>query len=327
MIISKTPFRISIFGGGSDFPQWYRENGGAVLSTAIDKYCYIQTRYLPPFFDYSYRIRYSFREEVNSINDIKHPSVRECIKFMKINKGLEMVHTGDIPAMSGIGSSSSFSVGFLNTLYALKGEMVSKRQLALDAVNIEQNIIKEAVGSQDQVVAAYGGFNRIEFGANDGFKVYPITIGRKKLDDLQNRLMLFFTGFQRNSSEIAQEQIREIPKNKKQLGRMVEMVDEGIDILNGSNLDDFGKLLHESWMIKRSLSSKITNPEIDNIYKKGLEAGALGGKLLGAGSGGCMIFIVRSEDQDKVREKLKNLVEIPFKFENEGSRIVYMSDV
>lgn len=324
MIITRTPFRISFFGGGSDFPIYFHENPGAVLSTTINKFCYIQTRYLPPFFDYKYRIRYSFREEVKDIDEIKHASVRECIKFMKIDKGLEMVHSSDLPAQSGIGSSSSFTVGFLNSLNVLKGKIISKRQLALDAINIEQNIIKESVGSQDQVATAYGGFNKIEFNA-DGFKVYPFTIGRKKLDDLQNYLMLFFTGFQRNSSDIAAEQIRMTNEKKEELKIMCNMVDEAIDILNNSHSDitDFGKLLHKTWTIKKNLTNKITNSAIDKIYQSALDAGALGGKLLGAGGGGCILFFVEPDIQNKVREKLKDLIYIPFKFENLGSQIIY----
>lgn len=325
MIITRTPFRISFFGGGTDYPLWYRENGGAVLSSTINKYCYIHCRHLPPFFDYKYRIRYSFREEVGNVDEIKHASVRECIKYLDMDKnsGIEMMHTSDIPAQSGIGSSSAFTVGFLNALYALKGDIITKRKLALDAIHIEQDVNKENVGSQDQIAVAYGGFNKIEFAVNDEFKVYPITIGKEKLDNLQNRLMLFFTGFQRNATDIAGEQIKRIPDRKKELNAMFEMVNEAIDILNSSDINEFGKLMHESWMIKRDLTDIITNTKIDKIYEKAIEAGALGGKLLGAGGGGCMLFFVKPEDQNNVRDKLKNLIEIPFKFSNQGSRIIY----
>lgn len=325
MIITRTPFRISFFGGGTDYPIYYRENDGAVLSTTINKYCYINCRYLPPFFDHKYRVRYSFREETNSIDEIKHQSVRACIKFLNLDKGIEVIHTSDIPAQSGMGSSSAFTVGFLNSLYALKGKIVTKRRLADDAINIEQNIIKENVGSQDQVAAAYGGLNKIEFGSEPEFSVYPITIGKEKLENLQNHLMLFFTGFSRDATDIAIEQIKKTPDRKKELGIMFEMVNRAIDILNGkdSNINDFGKLIHESWMIKRSLTNKITNPEIDKIYQNALEAGALGGKLLGAGGGGCMLFFVEPEFQHRVIEKLKNLVYIPFRFDSLGSQIIY----
>lgn len=329
MIITRTPFRMSFFGGGTDYPIWYRENRGIVLNTTIDKYCYISCRYLPPFFNYKYRIRYTTREETQNIDEIKHPSVRECIKFLGIEKGIEMIHTSDIPAQSGIGSSSSFTVGFLNSLYALKGEIITKRRLARDAINIEQNIIKENVGSQDQVAAAYGGFNRIEFKKSNGgeseFEVYPITIGKEKLLDLQNHLMLFFTGFSRNASDIAEEQIKNTQNRKNELNVMLDIVDEAINVLNGKDSDirDFGKLLDKSWKIKRCLTNKITNQEIDKIYDSALKSGALGGKLLGAGGGGCILFFVEPDIQHKVREKLKNLLYIPFKFENLGSQIIH----
>ncbi len=325
MIITRTPFRISFFGGGTDYPIYYKENGGAVLSTTINKYCYIHCRYLPPFFNYRYRIRYTNREEVQNLYDIEHPSVRECIKYLNLDKGIEMIHTSDIPAQSGIGSSSSFTIGFLNALYALQGKIVTKRQLAHDAIYIEQNIIKENVGSQDQVAAAYGGFNKIAFGIEPEFDVHPITIGKDRLINLQKHLMLFFTGFQRNSSDIAGEQIKKTPDRKDQLKTMFEMVDEAIDILNNnhSDINEFGKLLHKSWIIKRSLTNKITNSIIDNIYTSAIAAGAVGGKLLGAGGGGCILFFVDPEFQSKVREKLKDLIYIPFKFENLGSQTIY----
>lgn len=329
MIITRTPFRISFFGGGTDYPIWYRDNIGAVISTTIDKYCYISCRYLPPFFNYKYRIRYTNREETQSINEIEHPSVRECIKFLNIEKGIEMIHASDIPAQSGIGSSSSFTVGFLNSLYALKGNIVTKRQLATDAIHIEQDIIKENVGSQDQVAAAYGGFNKIEFKKLNGnrpeFDVHPITIGKEKLLNLQNHLMLFFTGHSRNASDIAKEQIKRTPDRKNELNSMLEIVDRAADILNGRDSDiiDFGKLLHRSWEIKRCLTNKITNEDIDHIYESALKSGALGGKLLGAGGGGCILFFVEPDNQYKVREKLKNLLYIPFKFENLGSQIIH----
>jgi len=325
MIITRTPFRVSFFGGGTDYPVWYRENGGAVISTTIDKFCYISCRYLPPFFDHKYRIRYTSREETHSLSGIKHPSVRECIRSLNLQEGIEMVHTSDIPAQSGMGSSSAFTVGFLNALYALKGKMVSKRHLAEDAINIEQNILKENIGTQDQVAAAFGGLNKIEFGGESDFYVYPITVSKKKIEILQEHLMLFFTGFTRNASDIAGEQIKMTPEKKDTLKRMREMVDEAISIINGSssNITDFGRLLHETWLLKRSLTGKITTRDIDNIYETAMEAGALGGKLLGAGGGGCILFFVEPQLHAAVQETLKNLTYIPFKFENLGSQIVY----
>jgi len=327
MIISRTPFRISFFGGGTDYPVWYEENGGAVLSTTINKYCYITTRYLPPFFDYKYRMRYTLREETQSISEIKHPSVRECLKFLNINRGIEMVHAADLPARSGLGSSSAFTVGFLHSLYALAGKIVTKRQLAIDAINVEQNLIKENVGSQDQTNAAFGGFNKIEFGGKEKIHVQPITISEEKLNLLQNNLMLFFTGFSRNASEIAEEQIKKTPSRQQELKAMREMVDEAVNILNGDSdrIEDFGKLLHESWKIKRSLTDKISNGHIDNIYEAGLGAGALGGKLCGAGNGGFMLFFVPPEIQLRVKEKLKGFLYVPFRFESLGSQIIFHS--
>lgn len=325
MIISRTPFRISFFGGGTDYPVWYNEHGGAVLATSINKYCYITLRHLPPFFDYRYRIVYSKQETVKNISEIQHPSVRETLRFMNCDRGVEMHHDADLPARTGLGSSSAFTVGLLNALYALKGKMVTKRQLALESIHIEQDRIKENVGSQDQTTTAFGGFNRVEFGGEQHIQVQPITLGAEKIQLLQEHLMLFFTGFARTASEVAGEQIKKTPEKKNELERMSEMVDEAVSILNGngSDITDFGRLLHESWMIKRSLTDKITNMSIDKIYETAIKAGALGGKLLGAGGGGFILFFVEPEDQPDVKEKLKNLLYVPFKFENLGSQIIY----
>ena len=324
MIISRTPFRISFFGGGTDYPAWYMENGGAVLSTTIDKYCYINCRYLPPFFAYNYLIRYVLREETKTIAKIKHPSVKECLKFLNINRGIEMVHTADIPALSGIGSSSAFTVGFLNSLYALKGQMITKRQLASDAIHVEQDLIKENVGSQDQTAAAFGGFNKIDFGGKEKILVQPITINEEKLNLLQDHLMLFFTGYSRNASDIAAEQIKQTPSKDKELRVMREMVDEAINILNGSpdGIYDFGRLLNETWQLKRSLTHLISNNQIDDIYEQALKAGAIGGKLCGAGGGGFILFFVPPEKQKNVKDSLK-LLHVPFRFENLGSQIIF----
>ncbi|MFC1489029.1 kinase [Thermodesulfobacteriota bacterium] len=327
MIITRTPFRISFFGGGTDYPVWYNENGGAVLNTTINKYCYISCRYLPPFFEYKYRIRYTLRELTRHVSEIRHPSVRECLKLLGINKGIEMVHTSDIPAQSGIGSSSAFTVGFLNSLYALKGKMVSKRQLAREAIYVEQDLIEENVGSQDQVAAAFGGLNKIEFGGEKNFFVYPMTIPKENVDSLQDHLMLFFTGFARVASEVAGEQIRKTPSRKNELKNMGEMVEEAINILNGSpeNIEDFGRLLHESWKLKRSLTDLITTDEINDIYDMARRAGALGGKLLGAGGGGFILFFARPEDQQRIMEKLGSFLYVPFEFESLGSQTILYS--
>ncbi|MFC1908565.1 kinase [Chloroflexota bacterium] len=326
MIISRTPLRISFFGGGTDYPAFYEENGGAVLSTTMNKYSYVTCRYLPPFFDYKYRIRYSIREETQSISEIQHPSVRECLKFVDLgNRGIEIQHNADLPAMSGLGSSSAFTVGLLNVLYALKGKITTKRQLALEAIHIEQDRIKENVGSQDQTIASFGGFNKIEFGGAQKIWVSPVTVEQSKLDALQKHLMLFFAGFPRNASEIATEQIKRTPEKKRELTTMKEMVDEALNVLNGNldRLTDFGKLLHESWKIKRSLTPHITTPVIDEIYQAAMEAGASGGKLLGAGGGGFMLFFVTPELQRSVRDKMKKLLYVPFQFHNLGSQIIY----
>ncbi len=325
MIMSRTPFRISFLGGGTDYPVWYREHGGAVLTTSVNKYCYVTVRYLPPFFDYKYRIRYTKREEVQNISEIKHPSVRECLAFLDFDQGVEIQHNSDLPARIGLGSSSSFTVGLLNALYALKGKMTTKRQLALEAIHIEQDRIKENVGSQDQTIAAFGGLNKIEFGSEQHIQVRPITLNAEKIQFLQDHLMLFFTGFTRTASEIAAEQIEKTPEKKNELNRMLGMVDEAISILNSdsSDLTDFGRFMHETWMIKRSLTTKITTPYIDKIYETAIKAGALGGKLLGAGGGGCILFFVEPALQPEVKEKLKNLLYVPFKFENLGSQIIY----
>ena len=326
MIISRTPFRISFFGGGTDYPVWYRENGGVVLNTTIDKYCYISCRFLPPFFGYKYRIRYSLREEKCDITQIKHPTVRECLKFMRIEQGIEMVHTSDLPARSGIGSSSAFTVGFLNALYALSGRMVGKRCLASNAIYVEQDVVGESVGSQDQVAAAFGGVNRIEFNGKENFFVQPMTLNQRRITELQNHLMFFFTGFSRTASEIAGEQIQNTAAKTAELRRMREMVDEAVNILNnGADIEAFGELLDESWRLKRSLSSRVSTDTIDTMYETALKAGAIGGKLCGAGGGGFMLLFVPPRKQRHVRKALNNLLHVPFNFETLGSQIIVYS--
>jgi D-glycero-alpha-D-manno-heptose-7-phosphate kinase len=327
MIISRTPFRISFFGGGTDYPVWYEKYGGSVLSTTIDKYCYISTRHLPPFFDYKYRIRYTSREEVQDISQIEHPSVRECLNFLSVNKGMEMVHTSDLPARTGIGSSSAFTVGFLNSLYALHGRAVPKKQLALDAIHVEQDLIKENVGSQDHTASAFGGLNRIDFGGSEKIIVKPVIISQQKLQSLQDHMMLFFTGFSRSASEIAGEQIKATPLKYDELKAMHAMVDEAVSILCGQDrpIEDFGKLLDQSWKIKRGLTNLISTSAIDAIYQRGIQAGAIGGKLCGAGGGGFILFFAPLESQPKIKEALKDLLYVPFRFENQGSQIIFNS--
>jgi D-glycero-alpha-D-manno-heptose-7-phosphate kinase len=329
MIISRTPFRISFFGGGTDYPTWFEESGGAVLATSIDKYCYISCRYLPPFFDHKHRIVYSRVENVKETSEIIHPAVKAALEFMKIEEGVEIHHDGDLPARTGIGSSSSFTVGILHALYALRGIMPTKVQLAMEAIHIERNILKENVGSQDQVVAAVGGFNKIAFDENGDFHVTPIALRKERLQLLQDHLMLYFTGFVRFSSEVAKTQVENTPKKKKELSSMQKMVDEVISLLNSStDMTDFGKMLHEAWMLKRSISERISTSQIDDIYETARAAGAIGGKLLGAGGGGFMLLFARPEDQPSIKQKLHKLLQVPFRFDAHGSQIVvYEPDI
>lgn len=324
MIITRTPFRISFFGGGTDYPKWYQQHGGVVLATSIDKYCYISLRYLPPFFEHKYRIVYSRIENVKHISEVEHPAVRAILTWMKCKHGLEIHHDGDLPARSGLGSSSSFTVGLINALMALDGKYISKDQLAAQAIHVEQNVIKEAVGSQDQISAAFGGFNRIEFRQDDSFDVHPVILPKARQDELETHLMLCFTGLSRYASEVAQSKLDNMKNRERELHRMKAMVDEAIAILQDKTrpIEEFGKLLHESWKYKRSLSDKVTTTEIDQIYETAMGAGATGGKLLGAGGGGFLLLFVRPELQAKVKEKLEHLVHVPFGFENTGSRVI-----
>ena len=324
MIITRTPFRISFFGGGTDYPAWYQNHGGVVLATTIDKYCYISCRHLPPFFEHKYRIVYSRIENVNRPEEIEHPAVRAILGCSDSEKGLEIHHDGDLPARSGLGSSSSFSAGLIHALAAMQGKYISKEELAKNTIHIEQDIINENVGSQDQISAAYGGFNRIEFKSNNTFEVSPIILKKDRLQELQSHLMLFFTGFSRIASVIAKSQIGNINSRETELNLMGGMVDEAIQILQSTNspINEFGKLLHQGWLHKRSLSDKISTPEIDLIYDQALHAGATGGKILGAGGGGFLLLFVKPEMQSQVRERLKKLIHVPFEFEDSGSRVV-----
>jgi D-glycero-alpha-D-manno-heptose-7-phosphate kinase len=323
MIISRTPFRVSFFGGGTDYPGWFNEHPGAVLATTIDKYCYITLRYLPPFFEHRSRIIYSKMEHVSRIDEIDHPSVRETLRYLNIQQGVEIHHDGDLPARSGLGSSSAFTVGLLNALYALKGVMTSKEQLAREAVHIEQALIRENVGCQDQILTAHGGFNHIEFRGDAEPAVRRVTLSRECMAGLEDRVMLFFTGFSRTASEIAAHQIQNIPSRRKELKAMYGLVQQALALLNSSDLTGFGRLLHESWQLKRTLSDRITTPHIDGIYDKALQSGALGGKLLGAGGGGFIMVYADPERQPDVRRALAGLLEIPCRFETMGSQIIF----
>jgi len=323
LIISRTPFRISFFGGGTDYDVWYQEHGGAVLSTAINRYCYVSCRYLPPFFDYRNRIVYSKTETVNDLDEIIHPVVREVLKMMNL-QGLEVHHDGDLPSRAGLGSSSSFTVGIINALNALLEKSMSKEQLARAAYHLERKRLKENVGIQDQIATAYGGLNKVDISCDGSFNVNPVVLNNERLTSLQDSMLLVFTGTSRISSEIAGHNIRAIPNKTAELHRMRQMVDEGLDILNNSSdLGDFGKLLDESWKIKRSLYKKIAPDFVDDIYDKARAAGALGGKLLGAGGGGFMLFFVRPEERASVLTALNNLLVVPIKFDFSGSQIIF----
>lgn len=324
MIISRTPFRISFFGGGTDYPGWFRENGGVVLVTTIDKYCYISCRYLPPFFEHKFRVVYSKIENAREISQIEHPVVRAVLERFKCDGGLEIHHDGDLPARSGLGSSSSFTVGLINAVMALHGTHISKEELANSAIYIEQDVLKENVGSQDQLSVAHGGFNRIKFKQDNTYDVTPVVLPKSKLEALEGSLMLFFTGISRFSSDIAKTQIDNIKTCELKLRRIEEMVGEALHILNSGtdSLDDFGRLLNEVWKYKKSLSDKVSNSTIDQIYEEAVKDGALGGKILGAGGGGFILFYVKPENQPAVKKRLKRLVHVPFRFESSGSRII-----
>ena len=327
MIISRTPLRISFFGGGTDYPAWYLEEGGAVLSTTIDKYCYITCRFMPPFFrELKHRVVWRHVETVQSISDILHPVIREGLSYLGFDDsvGLEIHYQGDLPARSGMGSSSSFSVGFIRALTALRGQMISKQDLAFKAIELEQKILKENVGSQDQVAVSYGGLNVIRFLQEEQIVVEPVTILQERKDELQSRLILIYTGTSRFASSVAADVIANISSKKKILRQMYSYVDDALNILCGTgNLDDFGRLLHETWMLKRQQSEKVSNYQIDCIYRTALDNGALGGKLLGAGTSGFMIFYVPPEKQPGLLKALSDYLNVPFKFDNEGCTLIY----
>lgn len=323
MIISRTPFRISFFGGGTDYPEWYLENGGCVLSATIDKYCYITLRYLPPFFEHRIRLVYSKIETCLSYGEIEHPSARETLRFLSFDRGLEIHHDGDLPARSGMGSSSSFTVGLLHGLYALKGEMVSKKKLAGDAIHIEQNMIKETVGSQDQTAAAYGGLNCINFKKSGDIELQPIIIPRSRKEELCAHLMLFYTGIMRTASDVAKSYVENIHEKRKLLNKMEDMVGDGISILRKNGpITDFGELLHSAWNVKRGLSSNVSNDTVNELYERARKAGAIGGKILGAGGGGFLLLFVPPSDRKTVKEALNELLYVPFSFEARGSEII-----
>jgi D-glycero-alpha-D-manno-heptose-7-phosphate kinase len=324
MIISRTPFRISFFGGGTDYPNWYRLHGGAVLAATIDKYCYLTCRYLPPFFEHRIRVVYRQIETCRTVDEISHPSIRETLKFLKIDRGVELHHDGDLPARSGMGSSSAFTVGLLHAVHALRGEMPTKQQLAYESIYIEQEVLQETVGSQDQVMAAHGGLKHVKFLANGDITVSPLVLPAERVAELKGHLMLFYTGIARTAADVAQSYVPRIATRHRQLRIMKELVEESIDILtSGMDIRAFGDLLNEAWQEKRSLSAAISNSEVDALYERARAAGAIGGKLTGAGGGGFLLLFVPPADQPAVLEELHRLIHVPFQFEPAGSQIIF----
>lgn len=323
MIITKTPFRMSFFGGGTDIENFFRENTGAVLSTTFDKYCYVNVRHLPRFFDYSTELSYSKTERVTNIEDIEHPAIRNAMKMLNMQE-IRLTYEADLPARSGLGTSSSFAVGMLNAFYALKGKYVDKKRLADEAIYLERSLCNEAGGWQDQIAASFGGLNRINFNA-DGYEVLPVIISAERKKQLNKNLMMFFTGFTRFSSDV--QKANAIDKKDKvvQLREMLMLVDEAEEILTNknTNLDEFGRMLDHTWKLKRQTGSAVSTNSIDELYAKAISAGALGGKLLGAGGGGFLVFYVQPQYQECVREAMSNLMYIPFEFEDGGTRVIY----
>ncbi len=324
MIICRTPYRISFFGGGTDYPEWSRQHGGAVLATTIDKYCYLTCRYLPPFFEHRIRVVYRQIETCMNADEISHPVVREAIRYLQIDRGIEIHHDGDLPARSGMGSSSSFTVGLLNALHTLRGEMATKQQLAHEAIHLEQNVLKETVGSQDQVLAAHGGLKHVCFQPDGEIEVRPLILPRSRIAELKSHLLLVYTGIARTSEEVAKSYAVGIASRHRQLRIMRELVDESIDILaSGMNILAFGDLLHEAWQLKRSLSAVVSNTEVDDLYERARAAGAIGGKLTGAGGGGFMLLFAPPEKHPDILEALNARLHVPFEFESGGSQIIF----
>lgn len=325
MIITKTPFRMSFFGGGTDMKDYFKENGGAVLSTTFDKYCYVNVRHLPRFFDYSTELSYSKTERVTNVEDIQHPAIRNAMQMLDMHE-IRLTYEADLPARSGLGTSSSFAVGMLNAFYALKGKYIDKKRLADEAIYLERVLCNEAGGWQDQIAASFGGFNRINFGP-DGYEVLPVIISPERKKQLNDNLMMFFTGFTRFSSDVQRANSLNNQDKKKQLRQMRELVDEAEYILveKQRDLDDFGRLLDVTWKLKRQTGTAVSTDSIDALYEKGIEAGALGGKLLGAGGGGFLVFYVEPEKQEDLKKAMNDLMYIPFKFEEGGTRVIHYS--
>lgn len=326
MIITKTPFRMSFFGGGTDMENYFRENGGAVLSTTFDKYCYVNVRHLPRFFDWKNELSYSKTERTKTVEEIQHPAIREAMKMLDMQE-IRLTYEADLPARSGLGTSSSFAVGMLNAFYALKGKYADKKKLADEAIYLERVLCKEVGGWQDQIAASFGGLNRINFNA-DGYEVLPVIISSERKRLLNNSLMMFFTGFTRFSSDVQKvNNVSGSEEKRERLKKMYELVDEAEAVLTNKDrdLDDFGRMLDTTWRLKKGTGGSISTGSIDELYEKGMDAGALGGKLLGAGGGGFLVFYVQPEKQEMVREAMKDFMYIPFKFEDDGTRVIHYS--
>src|SRR5262245_6876067 len=328
MAISRTPYRVSFFGGGTDYPAWFRRHGGAVLSMAIDKYCYIGTGFLPPFFGIRHRIIWSHIEAVNAASQIQHPAVRAGLETLGYDdsEGIELIHQGDLPARSGIGSSSAFAVGLINALTAMRGKTLDAHALALSAMDLEQNKLKEAVGCQDQIASAYGGMNVIKFERDESFSVTPLDLAEGQRQNFESWLMLFYTGSSRLSSDYAKKLINNLEANAQHMKRMREMVEIGVDLLQTGKMEKFGTLLHEGWALKRGLANGTSTGTIDRIYDDAQRAGAIGGKLLGAGGTGFMVFVVPPERQAAVAKALSHLITVPVSADFTGSTIVYRKE-
>lgn len=322
MIITQTPFRMSFFGGGTDFPEFYREHGGAVISTTFDKYCYVNVRHLPRFFNYSTELSYSKTERVTVIEDIQHPAIREAMKYLDMHE-IRLTYEADLPARSGLGTSSSFAVGMINAFYALKGKYADKKRLADDAIHLERVLCGEAGGVQDQIAAAFGGFNRINFSA-EGYTVNPVIISPERKEQLNRNLMLFFTGFSRFSSDIQVSTMNAIEDKKRQLMEMLDLVNDAEKILTTkSDLNEFGRLLDHTWRLKRGITAQISTDSIDGLYNKAIQAGAIGGKLLGAGGGGFLLFYIEEDKRESLKKAMEHLLYVPFEFENAGTRVIH----
>ncbi len=329
-VITRTPYRISFFGGGSDYPEWYLKHGGAVLSSTINKYCYISARHLPKIMGIVHRVVWRHVENVETMHDILHPAVREGMKFLKFDDsiGLEINYQGDLPARAGMGSSSTFAVGLLNALRTLRGEKPSAHSLATDAIHLERNLLHDRVGSQDQTAAAYGGLNYIEFKTDGEIAVRPVKLAKPVYDKLNQHLLLFFTGRQRTASNVAESVIRNLENRKDQITRMQAMAVEGSKILQAGDMESFGHLLHEAWTLKRGISDQVSSEFIDRVYGIGRENGAWGGKLLGAGQSGFMCFVAPPERRQQVIAALDDIgTVVPFELDSLGSRVVYSADV